>query len=98
MTTIWLWLLFGFSLIYMAKMISGATIWDRLLSLSLISTKLLLIIVLLASLYGLPYLLDVAVVCELLGFMVIVFISLFLRNHKKSRSQLDSTKKGGGEE
>jgi multisubunit Na+/H+ antiporter MnhF subunit len=84
----------------MAKMVGGATIWDRLLSLSLISTKLLLIIVLLASLYGLPYLLDVAVVCELLGFMVIVFISLFLRSHKKERraSQPGSTKKGGGEE
>jgi multicomponent Na+:H+ antiporter subunit F len=80
---VWIWFLLGFSVVYTAMMFKGPTIWDRLLSLSLISTKLLLIVVLFASFHNLPYLLDVAIVCVLLGFIGIVFIALFLRSHKK---------------
>ena len=85
---IWIWLLLGFSGVYMAMMVKGPTIWDRLLSLSLISTKLLLIIVLFASLYDYAYLLDIAIVCVLLGFMGIVFIALFIFRYHSFRAMV----------
>ena len=88
---LWLWFLLGISLVYIARMVKGPTIWDRLLSLSLISTKLLLIIVLFADHLDMPYLLDIAIVSSLLGFMGIVFIALFLRGHKRGSGR----EKGG---
>ncbi|QUI22686.1 pH regulation protein F [Vallitalea pronyensis] len=57
----------------------GPTIWDRLLGLNLFSAKIILLILLLAIIYDLPYLMDIAIVYTLLGFIGIIFISRFVK-------------------
>jgi len=69
--------------IYIVRVAKGPSIWDRLLGLSLISTKIMLIIVLLASLSNMSFLLDIAIVYALLGFISLVFIALFLLDRLK---------------
>lgn len=57
----------------------GPTIWDRLLGMNMISSKLILCIILFAVLSDLPYLVDIAMVYALIGFIGTVFIALFIR-------------------
>ena len=57
----------------------GPTIWDRLLGMNMISSKLILCIILFAVLTDLPYLIDIAIVYALIGFIGTVFIALFIR-------------------
>jgi multicomponent Na+:H+ antiporter subunit F len=72
------WIMLAFLVSYLIRLIRGPSIWDRFLSLSIISTKILLIILLFASYEGISYLLDLAIVYGLLGFISTVFIALFL--------------------
>ena len=75
---IFLWVMLAYLVLYLVRVIIGPSIWDRLLGLSLISTKVLLIVVLYASLYDTAFLLDIAVISALLGFIGIIFTALFL--------------------
>jgi len=77
------WILIACLPFYFYRIANGPLIWDRLHALNLISTKILLIIVLLASYMDLAYLLDLAIVCVLLGFISVVFTALFLLERKK---------------
>jgi multicomponent Na+:H+ antiporter subunit F len=60
------------------RVVSGPSIWDRLHGLSLVSTKILLIILLYASSHNTAYLLDIAIVYALLGFIGTIFTAQFL--------------------
>ena len=73
-----LWVMLAFLTIFIVRAIKGPSIWDRLLGLSLISTKVILIIVFFASYNQIAYLLDLAIVYALLGFISIIFTALFL--------------------
>lgn len=66
------------------RVILGPTIWDRLLGLNLISSKVLTAIVLLASLLGESYLLDIALVYAVLGFIGTVLIARFFERREDS--------------
>jgi len=70
-------ILVAFMLLYVYRSAKGPTIWDRLLGLSLVSSKIILITVLYASINNLTYLLDFAIVYALMGFISIIFVSLF---------------------
>ena len=70
--------MFGYLTVYIARVIKGPSIWDRLLGLNLISTKILVMIILFASLNNTSFLLDIAIVYALLGFIGLVFIARFL--------------------
>lgn len=61
----------------------GPTVWDRLLGLNLISSKILTAIVLLASLLGESYLLDIALVYAVLGFIGTVLIARFFERRDR---------------
>lgn len=74
-----LWILGLFMLLMVFMVWRGPTIWDRLLGLNLISSKLILCIILFAVLSDLPYLIDIAIVYALIGFIGVVFIALFIR-------------------
>ena len=78
-----LWILLAYLTIYIVRVVKGPSIWDRLLSLSLISTKVILIIVIYASFHETAYLLDFAIVYALLGFISIIFTALFLLERTK---------------
>jgi len=80
-----LWVLSAYLIVCLALVIKGPSVWDRLLGVSLVSTKVNLIIIVFASVYELSYLLDVAIVYTLLGFIGTIFSATFL---------LERTKKG----
>jgi multicomponent Na+:H+ antiporter subunit F len=65
------------------RIILGPTIWDRLLGLNLFSSKIVMLIVLYALLMQRSYLLDIAIVYALLGFISIIFIAIFIQKKGK---------------
>ena len=81
-----LWILFGYLFIYIGRLVKGPTIWDRLMVMNIVSTKIIIIIIIFASLNELAYLLDFAIIYALFGFIGTVFIALFLAG-KSSRKK-----------
>ncbi|TVR58424.1 MAG: pH regulation protein F [Spirochaetaceae bacterium] len=61
-----------------ARVIIGPTIWDRILGLNLISSKIIVAIVFFALILEKSYLLDIAIVYSLIGFIGSVLISRFV--------------------
>ena len=59
------------------------SIWDYLLGMNLISTKVILIIVIFAANTGLEYLLDFAIIYALTGFICTIFIASFMSERLK---------------
>ena len=82
-----LWVTLAFLTFFIIRAVKGPSIWDRLLGVSLISTKVILIIVFFASYNQIAYLLDLAIVYALLGFIGTLFTACFLLRRVK----------GGGE-
>jgi len=79
-----LWIMLGLLVLYIVRAVMGPSIWDRLLAMNLISTKIIVIIVVLASVAygGIAFLLDFAIIYALSGFMGTIFIALFLSDRK----------------
>ncbi|MCL1882425.1 MAG: monovalent cation/H+ antiporter complex subunit F [Defluviitaleaceae bacterium] len=78
------WPLFALLLTYIVRAIIGPTAWDRLLAMNLISTKIIVIIIVISSYRDLAFLLDFAIVYTLSGFICTIFLALFLfRVHPK---------------
>lgn len=65
------------------RIIIGPTIWDRLLGLNLFSSKIIVLIVLFALMVRQSYLLDIAIVYVLLGFISIILIARFIQRKGK---------------
>ena len=84
MIQIALYVLLGMVVIAGLRVILGPTVWDRLLGLNLIAAKVLIAIVLLASLLGESYLLDIALVYAVLGFIGTVLIARFFERRDGS--------------
>lgn len=80
-----LWIMFALLAIYLIRVLKGPTIWDRLLGMNLISTKIIVVIIVFASLSGTTFLLDFAIVYSLMGFISTIFIALFLSERKLGR-------------
>lgn len=72
---------------YLARVIMGPSVWDRLLGMNLILSKTIIIIILFAAIFETTFLLDFAIIYALSGFIGTIFIALFLseRNLKKGR-------------
>lgn len=72
-------LIIGFYIIIvLIRVILGPSIWDRLLGLNTISAKIIIAIVMLSIILDKSYLLDVALVYSVLGFIGTVFIARFI--------------------
>jgi len=67
------------SLLCLLRVLIGPTIWDRILGFNLFSAIFILIILLYTVTEDQSYLIDVALVYTLLGFISIVFITRFLQ-------------------
>lgn len=78
--------MFVFLLIFLYKVIIGPSIWDRLLCFNLISGKIVIIIILFASIYDTPFLLDFAIIYALFGFISEIFVANFLAERRKEES------------
>ncbi|MCL2575306.1 MAG: monovalent cation/H+ antiporter complex subunit F [Defluviitaleaceae bacterium] len=71
--------------IYIIHTLRGPTIWDRMMGLNLIATKTIMIFIVFSSLEGITFLLDLAIMFALFGFLGTVFLCLFLAKHKLGR-------------
>jgi len=78
-----LWIMTFFLFLYIVRAARGPSVWDRLLGMNLISTKIVLIIILFASVQKTAYILDFAIIYALFGFIGVIFISIFLSEHSK---------------
>lgn len=76
-------LLFILSLFSLLRVLIGTNVWDKILGFNLFSSKFILIILLYAVVSDLNYLLDLAMVYALLGFVSIVFITRFIQRKGK---------------
>ncbi|MDQ2086169.1 monovalent cation/H+ antiporter complex subunit F [Herbivorax sp. ANBcel31] len=61
------------------RIVLGPTIWDRLLGFNIFSAKIIMLIVLYSVLMNKTYLLDIAIVYALLGFIGIILFSRFIQ-------------------
>ena len=64
---------------------TGPSVWDRFLGLNLVSTKIVMSLVVFASVTDTSYFLDYAIICALFGFISVIFIALFLLDRAKGR-------------
>lgn len=74
-----------FGLLFLAAMsilrvIIGPSIWDRLLGLNMVSSKLVMAIVLVACMRNQIIILDLAIVYGLLGFLGVTFMAMMVQN------------------
>lgn len=67
-----------FTSVVIIRVIIGPTIWDRLLGLNMISSKIIMSIVILALITKRSFLLDIALVYAFLGFVGTVLIARFI--------------------
>ena len=83
MLTIAFWITLVYLLFTGVLVVRGPSLWDRLLGLNLITSKLVVLIVFFASMHDLAYLLDLAIIYLLFGFIATIFIALYLRKTEK---------------
>jgi len=73
-------ILLGLSFIVALK---GPSIWDRVLSMNIIATKVVAIILIHASIRDTAFFLDFALIYALSGFIGTIYIALFFADRKK---------------
>ena len=78
-----LWIMLVLMSLCMIRIVRGPSVWDRFLGLNLVSSKIIIIIVILASFHEAAYLLDFAIVYVLLGFISTIFTARFLLGRTK---------------
>ena len=62
----------------LVRAVIGPTVWDRMLGLGLTTSKVTLAVMLAAFMHEETYLLDVAMLFSMLGFLVIVLLARFV--------------------
>ena len=62
----------------LARILFGPTVWDRLLGMSLISSKIIVAIAIVAVILERSFLMDIAIIYSLLGFISSVLIARFI--------------------
>ena len=82
-----LWIVLAFMFLFIIRTVQGPTIWDRLLGMNLASTKVILIILLLASFQDMGFLLDYAIIYALSGFIGTLFITMFWGTRKQREKE-----------
>lgn len=60
------------------RVVAGPTIWDRLLGLNVVSSKIVMAVVIVAIMLDLGYLLDVAIIYAMLGYLGGVLTARFI--------------------
>jgi len=89
-----IWAMVVLMILYIIRAVKGPSIWDRFLALMLISAKIIIIIVIYASMVEISFLLDFAIIYALSGFIGTIFIALFLSDRKVGKKRKE---KGGKE-
>lgn len=76
----YLWILLIITLVTVFRMIQTPGIWDRVLGFSVVTTKIVLMTVLFASITDTAFLLDLAIIYVMFGFLGEIFLVTFLSN------------------
>lgn len=82
-----LWFLLLLLFFCIIRAIKGPSIWDRLLMMNIISTKIIMIIIIIASVNDTAFLLDFAIIYALFGFIGAIFIALFLSERSQRKKE-----------
>ncbi|GAB6106415.1 monovalent cation/H+ antiporter complex subunit F [Fusibacter bizertensis] len=77
--TIIIGILVALTVVSAIRILIGPSLWDRLLSLNLVTSKLIMLIILIALIKQQTFILDLALSYALLSFMGIIFISLYIQ-------------------
>ena len=83
------WVLIFYLLLAFVRVIKGPTIWDRLLGMNVIATKIIVIIIIYAAIYDTSFLLDFAIIYTLSGFIGTIYIALFFADRKERGKKND---------
>ncbi|HSN65791.1 MAG TPA: monovalent cation/H+ antiporter complex subunit F [Fusibacter sp.] len=78
-----IFILIALTSLSLIRVIIGPTIWDRLLGLNLITSKIIMFLVVLAYVIDKTYILDFAIIYALLGFIGIMFIAINVQRKGK---------------
>ena len=77
------WVLVVYLFFAFVRVIKGPTIWDRLLGMNVIATKIIVIIIIYAAIHDTSFLLDFAIIYTLSGFIGTIYIALFFADRKE---------------
>ena len=83
---------------YLGIIIKGPSLWDRLLGISLISAKVMIMITIVATVNQLSFMLDFALIFALTGFVGTIFVSIFVARREKLENTFrgkNNKRKGG---
>lgn len=81
---------------YLLRTVIGPKFSDRILAVNSISTVVILIICILAVIQGESYIVDIALIYAMLGFVTVVIVcKAYLTSHHKERANDLSNLKGG---
>jgi len=81
------WVLIGFLFLCFIRLVKGPSIWDRLLGMNIVATKIVIIVVVYASINETAFLLDFAIIYALSGFIGTIYIALFFAERKRRRKR-----------
>jgi len=76
-------ILIGLSLLSVLRLLIGPTVWDRLLGLNLLTSKVIMLLVILAYVLDKTYIIDFAIIYGLLGFIGVMFIAINVQRKGK---------------
>lgn len=86
MTTI-MWVMTALLCVFLFQMFKGPSVWDRLLGMNLLSSKIIAMVIIGAYLLDTAYLLDLAIIYALFGFIGEIFIALFVADRAKQENK-----------
>lgn len=81
------WVLIFYLLLSFVRVIKGPSIWDRLLGMNIVATKIVVIIIIYASISDTAFLLDFAIIYALSGFIGTTYIALFYAHRLKKEDK-----------
>jgi len=81
------WGMIAILLLCFVRLIKGPSIWDRLLGMNIVATKIVIIIIVYASIYNTAFLLDFAIIYAMSGFIGTIYIALFFADRKRRRKR-----------
>lgn len=80
-----LWVLVIAMILAFIKLVISKTVWDRILMLNVLSSKVILFIVSLSFYLNQPFLLDIAISYGIIGFLTITLLSKFIMTGGKEK-------------
>ena len=89
MMYVFLGIMLGLLIPYGIRVAIGPSVWDRLLGMNLIASKIILIIIFFSAVMEVDFLLDFAIIYALSGFIGTIFLALFLVERDLTKAEED---------